>query len=252
MKDIIDIYIQEQKILKGIVKKIVYSKDDKVSLIIDFKGFIGIIKEENIDIYTLKNKCSLEKMIGTNINFVITNINEDGTLECSRRIYREMIKDRLILDLKNNKVLDGVVYKVYNNGAYLMINRIIVILKNSDFSTDNTPVMNVLKVGDVIPVKFNKISECDGKIFVQAKNKYTSKKNMLNEKDINRLIEMTTLYSLINNTKAIDDLLKDLDEETAKYVLSQAKFKGGKAVMSAMPEHLKNMENKMKDVLHRN
>ena len=167
-------------------------------------------------------------------------------------MYRERVKDRLILDLKNNEVLNGTVYKVCKYGAYLMINGIIVILKNSDFSTDNTPVMNVLKVGDIIPVKLNKTSVNNEKIFVQATDKYTAKKDVLDEKDINRLIEMISLYFLINNTKEIEKLLKDLDEETAQYVLNQAKFKGGQAVMSAMPEHLKNMENKMKDVLHRN
>ena len=176
-RKIFEQYKEQERILKGRVQLVQYSDKYKTDIVqIDLNGVVAIIKREVIDIKD--TKASLVPMIGKTIKFVITDIEDDGTLICSRRVVKEMERDILISKLENGEEFDAKIVKILKFGAYLDIKGTTVILKNLDFSNDHTTVSDIHKEGDIVKVKLSKIAPTSRKVFVQAVDKYCSETNI--------------------------------------------------------------------------
>lgn len=162
--------IDTQRILKGQIRLIEHSEEYGTDiLLIDLNGVKAIIKREDFDIKDRGE--SLVKYVGALIRFTPTELTEDGTLICSRKIVKEHERDLLIEKLENGEEFEGKIVVVKNFGAYLNVKGTIVVLKNIDFSEDLTTVKDLHKVGDVVKVKLQKVT-ANKKILVQSVTKH--------------------------------------------------------------------------------
>ena len=163
-------YKNKQAILKGTIKLVEHSDEfDTDVLLIDLKDTKAVIKREDFDVKERKE--SLVKYVGATIKFVITDIQEDGTLVCSRKIVKEYERDLLIQKLNDGEEFEGKIVHILKFGAYLNVKGTMVVLKNMDFADDHTTVGDLHKVGDVIKVKLARVTSTK-KILVQAVEKY--------------------------------------------------------------------------------
>ena len=159
-------------VLKGRIKFVERStKYGTDILVIDLQDAKAVIKREDFDIKD-RNE-SLVPYVSANIKFVIIDIEEDGTLICSRKIVKEYERNLLIEELKNGAEVEGKILKILKFGAYLNVRGTTVVLKNIDFSEDHTTVMDKHKEGDKIKVKLQRVTSTN-KILVQAVEKYCS------------------------------------------------------------------------------
>ena len=163
-------YMEKGNILKGRVKLV--QRDEKYDtdiLLLDLDGVKAIIKREDFDIKD--NKQSLVPVVGANVKFIIKEIEEDGTLICSRKVVKEYERDLLIEELETGAEVEGKIVHIQKFGAYLKVKGTTVTLRNMDFSIDHTTVSDLHKVGDVIKVKLHRVTSTK-KILVEAVEKY--------------------------------------------------------------------------------
>lgn len=157
-------------VLKGRIKLVEKSKKYGTDILtIDLQDAVGIIKREDFDIKDRKE--SLVKYVGANIKFVIVDIEEDGTLICSRKVVKEFEREVLIKELEGGAEVEGKILKIVKFGAFLNVKGTTVVLKNIDFSEDHTTVMDKHKEGDKIKVKLQRVTSTK-KILVQAVEKF--------------------------------------------------------------------------------
>ena len=156
-------------VLKGTVKLVQHStKYNDDILLLESNGTQAVIKREDCG---LKEEKSLVRYVGTVVKFVIKEIEEDGTLICSRKAVKESERDALIQKLEAGKEVDGKIVHIEKYGAYLDIDGATAIIRNIDFSNDHTRVADLHKIGDVIRVKLNRVTSTK-KILVEAVEKY--------------------------------------------------------------------------------
>lgn len=163
---------EKRAVLKGKIKLTEHSEKYQTDiLLLDLKETVAIIKREDFDLRDSQR--SLVPYVGATVKFVITEIEEDGTLICSRKIAKEISRDRVVSYLEQGNKVEAKIHKLQKFGAYLSINGTIVLLRNVDFSIDHTSVSDVYKEGDTINVKLSKITKSN-RIFVEAVEKYCS------------------------------------------------------------------------------
>lgn len=160
----------KKSILKGRIKLVEHSEALGTDiLLIDLESTKAIIKRDDFDVKDRKE--SLVKYVGANVKFIITEIEEDGTLICSRRIVKEFERDMLIQKLEAGEEFEGKIVHILKFGAYLNVKGTIVVLKNGDFAIDHTTVEDLHKIGDTVKVKLERVTSTK-KILVQATEKY--------------------------------------------------------------------------------
>lgn len=165
-------YMEKGAILKGRVKLVQHSEEYGTDiLLLDLNGVQAVIKREDFDVKD--NKQSLVPFVGATIKFVITEITEDGTLMCSRKVVKELERDLLIERLEAGEEFEGKIVHIQKFGAYVNIKGTTVTLRNMDFSIDHTTVADLHKVGDTVKVKLFRVTSTK-KILVQAVEKYCS------------------------------------------------------------------------------
>lgn len=163
-------YMEKGTILKGRVKLVEHNERYGTDiLLLDLNGVQAVIKREDFDVKD--NKQSLVPFVGTVIKFVITDIQDDGILICSRKIVKELERDILIEKLNEGEEFEGKIVHIEKFGAYLNIKGTTVVLRNMDFSIDHTTVADLYKKGDTVKVKLNKVTSTK-KILVEAVEKY--------------------------------------------------------------------------------
>lgn len=163
-------YMEKGSILKGRVKLVQHSEEYGVDiLLLDLNGVKAVIKREDFDVKDSRQ--SLVPFVGATIKFVITEIEEDGTLICSRKIVKELERDLLIERLEAGEEFEGKIVHIQKFGAYLNIKGTTVTLRNMDFSIDHTTVSDLHKVGDTVKVKLHRVTSTK-KILVEAVEKY--------------------------------------------------------------------------------
>ena len=166
----------EGKVLKGRVKLVEeHNKDHQNKYGTDIlqlelaSGLKGIIKREDLDVRVIKQ--SLVPYVGKQVRFIIKDIEEDGTLICSRKEVKEAQRDELIKRLENGETFDARITHIERFGAYCNIEGTSVVLRNMDFSDDHTIISDIYKVGDSIKVKLHKVASTK-RILVEAVEKY--------------------------------------------------------------------------------
>lgn len=132
----------------------------------------GVILREDMDAYS--DTPNAARLVGMRISFVIKQVDEEnGRLICSRKIAQEKTKALMMDSLKSGEVFEGAITGFTNFGAYVDVNGISGILRNADYSTDNSRVNERYAIGDHISVKCKSISQDDRKhILWEAVTKY--------------------------------------------------------------------------------
>ena len=163
----------EAKVLKGLVKIVQHNAElDTDVLVLDLEGVKGVIVRDEVDA-EMKWK-SLVGFLGREVNFVVKDVDvERGIVFCSRKDAQEKKREEIIGRLKEGEMFNAQIINILNYGAYVEIDGVTGLLKNTDFAVDYTTIGEVLKVGDSVNVRLKKISENDRLIF-EAIEKYQS------------------------------------------------------------------------------
>lgn len=116
----------------------------------------------------------IEEYFGKRIAFLVKDIDDKNKFVLvSRKANLERKREILIYKLETGDVIEATVYKIAPFGCYLRYHDIPLILRNKDFSTDYTPVADVLHRGDVIKCRLVEVSK-SRRVFVAPEEKYTS------------------------------------------------------------------------------
>lgn len=134
-------------------------------------GYTGIIHADEADGEIERQ--TLVPLMGRVVPFTIIGIDTDkGQVICSRRKAQEIIKLKMFQDLIDRKVFEGRIINFTRYGAYVEVNGISGLLKNSDFSTDHSEVSERYAVGDAVTVRCKEIGQT-GKISWETLEKFT-------------------------------------------------------------------------------
>ena len=156
-----------------------------IELELEDSDYRAVIPQSELDIIFQPR---ITEYFGKEVTFLVKDIDDKNKIILgSRKANLERKRDRLIKELKTGKTIDATVYKVEPFGCYLRYMDVPLILRNKDFSTDFTPVMDVLKRGNVITCKLVEISKTR-RIFVQPEPKYCSEKEELTLETGQRII----------------------------------------------------------------
>lgn len=163
--------MEEGTILTDMVMITQHSKElGEDILLMDFDGIKGVVKREDVDNQVAWK--SLVGFVGRKIHFVVTGVDEEtSTVFCSRKIAQEKMTPEVTERINSGNPVMGVVSGVVNYGAYIDIDGVYALLKNSDFSDDHVPVGDIHNTGDSILVRLKRVSDTE-KIAVEAVNKY--------------------------------------------------------------------------------
>lgn len=165
--------MDNKTVLTALVKMVQYNETLKSDiLVVDIDGTMGIILREDLDLeFEWK---SLVGFLGRDVNFTIKSIDkEKNFMFCSRREAQEIKKNEIVGKLAEGAVFNAQVVSILKYGAYIDIDGVSGLLKNSDFADDYTSIGEVLKVGDTVNVKLRKISS-SGKLVFEATEKHKS------------------------------------------------------------------------------
>lgn len=172
MKD--EIYSIGTKI-RGHAKDVTLKLADELCIELELEGsdYRVVVPQSELDIIYQPR---ITEYFGKDVTVLIKDIDDKNKIILgSRKANLEKKRDFLIKELEQGKTIDATVYKVEAFGCYLRYMDIPLILRNKDFSTDFTPVIDVLKRGNVITCKLVEVSKTK-RIFVQPEPKFTSDK----------------------------------------------------------------------------
>ena len=151
--------MENKEILKGTVIRTQIDEELGSPIIeMDLDGMRGIIKKEDLD-YQVEWD-SLVSFVGMEIRYIVKDIDiENRIIYCSRKEAQEMVEKDVLEKLQAGEVFNATVTGLVKYGAYVEINGIYALLKNSDFSENHVRVKDVLHIGDSINIKLKKISD---------------------------------------------------------------------------------------------
>ena len=162
----------EARVLEGQISKATKDKSNGAAVLhmnLD-GGFVGLIYEKEVDALSIPK--SLIGFLGRTVNFIITGIDvENKTFTCSRKAAQEKLTENLASVMGDGAAKEGVVVSMTNYGAFVEVDGVTGMMKNSDFSSDHTPVKDVLKEGHKISVILKRVSDSN-KLAFEAEKKY--------------------------------------------------------------------------------
>jgi len=187
-------YKSEQKVLKSVVKIVQYDEALKTDvLVLDLEGLKGVIMKKDVD-YELKIK-SLVNFVGREVSFVVKDVDRNnGVIYCSRAEAQKVTKDDIIRRLNDGEAFDAQIVNILKYGAYVEIDGVTGLLKNTDFAEDYTAIGELLSIGDTVKVKMKKLS-ANGNILFEAVKKYKSPTIM----DINSFEKNQIVLGVVRN-----------------------------------------------------
>jgi len=163
--------IVSKEICKGIVSIVEKNRElDADVLVIKLNGFKGIIKKEDVDMEL--NISSLVNFVGREVYFVIKSVNEKNkTIVCSRKEAQIITRDNIIGRLKDGEAFNSQIINILPHGAYVEIQGVTGLLKNTDYAEDYTTIAEKFSQGDKLNVKLKKTST-NGLLIFEATKKY--------------------------------------------------------------------------------
>lgn len=169
--------IEKGTVFSGVVRLVQRSELlNSDILMTELNGKQVLIAREEVDMRDVKT--SLVNYIGTKVSFVILSVDEEnGVLIASRKVVQEKKRDALIAKLETGVEVETKITKVLPFGAYMEIDGVAVLIRNSDFAEDFTALREVKNVGDVLRVKLAKVTK-NKRILVQAIEKYKADSTM--------------------------------------------------------------------------
>ncbi len=152
---------------------------------------------------------------------------------------KEIKKNIVVEKLKSNEINKAKITKIINRGAYLSIDGIGGLIRNCDFSYDNSCIEDFYKEGDIIEgIEFRKISK-NGRICVKMKNKFESN-NPLSYSDLKKGNLVLGIVKEVVNGRCYVGIIKGIDMLcNAKYVESR-EYEGSKVVCKIKKIDLEN------------
>lgn len=164
---------KDKTVLNGVVKLVSTNpKNQSEELVVDYKGVKCIVPRSEIDA-NVKFK-SLISFVGTNISFIVTNINKaENVCTVSRSAAQKATAPVILEKLEDGECFEGRFINILPYGAYVEINGVTGLLKNVDFAEDLTAIRDIRHVGDKVMVKLRGKSKNDTLLF-EAVNKYIS------------------------------------------------------------------------------
>lgn len=163
--------IVSKEVCKGVVRSVLRDKEtEEEMLILDLDGFQGIVKKEEVDAEL--NIASLINFIGREISFIVKGINEkERKIYLSRKDAQLKTRDSVIGRLKDGEAVSAQIINILPHGAYVEIDGVTGLLKNTDFAEDFTTISEKHSQGDKIDVKLKKTSS-NGLMLFEATKKY--------------------------------------------------------------------------------
>lgn len=166
--------MENKEILKGLV--VLTQFDEALGteiLVMDLNGMRGIIKREDLD-YQIEWK-SIVSFVGMEVNYIVKDVDFDTkTIYCSRKEAQEAVEEKIIKRLEEGETFNATITGLVKYGAYVEMEGIYGLLKNSDYSDDHVSVKDVLNIGDKINVKLQKVS-MNNRLTVEPIEKYILK-----------------------------------------------------------------------------
>lgn len=169
--------MQEKVVLKGLVRLTEQNKElGEDVLVLEHELTKAYIPRSEISLRPFKN--SLIRFVGTEVQFVIKEVKENGSLICSIRDVEESKLIQLSNEVQASaeKEYDAVVTYAVKYGVYVSVNGVNALLPNREFAVDYTNASDVLKIGDVVRVRVQKINGI--KVIVEAVEKYCAQTNI--------------------------------------------------------------------------
>jgi len=166
-------YQKEKTILTGVVKVAQVNRDkNREELIVDIDGVRGLIPKEEIDMsFTFK---SLITFVGTTVKVVVQNVPANGDFViCSRAEAQKLMAPKILSRLEDGEFFEGKIINILPYGAYIDIDGVVGLLKNTDYAEDYTSIKEMHHVGDTIQVKMKGRSSNE-KLLFEAVTKYVS------------------------------------------------------------------------------
>lgn len=165
-------HIDNRDILMG--KIVLVSREKETGeqfAIVKSKGWQYKILDKDID--NELSISSLANFLNRTIQFVVTKIVSPGNAMASRAIAQKMTKEKTIKRIEKGEKMRAQVVNILPHGAYVDIDGVTGLLKNTDWANDMTAIKDVMRVGDYLYVKFKKYSS-NGTMIFEASKKYTS------------------------------------------------------------------------------
>ena len=160
---------EKEEILWGEVVRVGHTPEKRAYMIVKTdtkncaKNYPCIIYREDADAEFKRG--SLVYLLGHRIPYVIIKVDEEKLrIEGSRKMAQEKSKVEMPQDLANGKEFTGTILNFVSFGAYVEVNGVVGLLKNTDYSIDFSEVSESKKEGDTVPVKCKEITN-EGKIF---------------------------------------------------------------------------------------
>lgn len=164
---------EEGIFLQGVVRLTQFHQGLNTDVVmIETRDHPVYITREDLDYRPVKT--SLVNYVGEVITFQINGIDEENdVITGSAKAIKELMLDKLALELERGDVKEATVVKILAYGAYLSIDGISVQMLNKDFSEDYTTIRDILKEGDKLDVVFKRFTD-NKNLRVEAKEKHTS------------------------------------------------------------------------------
>lgn len=209
--------IVSKEICKGTVSIVEYNKKlDCEVLIINLKGAKGIIKKEDVDLDL--NISSLTNFVGREVYFIPKSINEkEGIVWCSRKDAQAITKDGILERLKDGEAFSAQIVNILPHGAYVEIDGVTGLLKNTDYAEDFTKIEEVFSQGDRVNVKLKKVSSNELLLF-EATKKYcnpatTKAEDLAEGQTVLGVIRSIKPFGVFVNVAPYLDVLCSIDAE---------------------------------------
>lgn len=169
--------MEERVSLKGLVRYIEANKElGEDVLVLEHELTKAYIPRSEISIRPFKN--SLIRFVGTEVEFIVKEVKENGTLICSIKEVEEAKLIELSNEIAENPQAEyeAVVTYAVRYGVYVSVNGVNALLPNREFALDYTNANEILKIGDTVKVKIQKIN--GAKVVVEAVEKYCAETNI--------------------------------------------------------------------------
>ncbi|MEG1299893.1 MAG: hypothetical protein RSC93_04260 [Erysipelotrichaceae bacterium] len=184
------IYINKVKLIQKKDTEKYMTEGESEPYVIMFRDRIGIIYQ----------KGPLANYVGKRISFYVETVDDEGIVYASLRMILEKRRDKIISELESGKELEATVMRFKNGSAYLQTkNKVPLILRQKDFSSDWTPISFVLKEGDKMKVVLSEVSATK-RILVKRPEKYTTPD--VTAEDYEKYAVGTSITGKILNTPA--------------------------------------------------
>lgn len=160
---------EHETILWGQVVRVAQDTDKHVYMIVDIRSS-GPAAGRQCTVYREEADAefksgSLVYLVGHRVPVVLLSVDEKSeTLLASRKAAQEKTKVAMLNDLSSGREMRGTILNFVSFGAYVEVNGVVGLLKNTDYTMDFSEINETKKEGDSVVVICKEVTS-EGKIF---------------------------------------------------------------------------------------